>query len=153
MASPNAGPVTGAELVKALQGGQSVWLTRSQTIALLAMNGAFAPRTIGQPTQSTGTEQIEALQGAARITLDRFDLVTFMASTKPEGVVPSNRVPGPLTGLEQIVGLQGGNAIAFLEFEIESLISSGSLLPFNWLGLDGFGILGLEVFGTLGLVI
>lgn len=126
MASPNAGPITGSELLVALQGNQRVHLTRPQVAQLLALQSQPSDRPFAVPTSFLGTERIAAIQGGQRITLSGADLATYLAATGVPDPVHPSRQPTTLVGIERVLGVQDGSRVAFSIAETLAVRDGGS---------------------------
>lgn len=107
MASSNAGPITGGELIRAVQDGQTVYLTRPQVASLLAFTALTSPRASSFLTERTGDENFRAVQGTARIEMNAADMLTYLAGTATPQEVPRDRQPAAFTGREKLVVRQG----------------------------------------------
>lgn len=107
MASSNAGPITGGELIRAVQDGQTVYLTRPQVASLLAFTALTSPRASSFLTEKTGDENFRAVQGTARIEMNAADMLTYLAGTATPQEVPRDRQPAAFTGREKLVVRQG----------------------------------------------
>lgn len=107
MASSNAGPITGGELIRAVQDGQTVYLTRPQVASLLAFTALTSPRASSFLTEKTGDENFRAVQGTARIEMNAADMLTYLAGTATPQEVPRDRQPSVFTGREKLVVRQG----------------------------------------------
>lgn len=128
MASPNAGPITGSELIPAVQGNQRIFLTRPQVAALLALQTKASDRPYDTPTNFLGTERFYAVQGGQAITFNGADLVAFLAASGvPDPVAPALQ-PTTLTGTERLLGAQSLSRVAFSIAEAIT-VRDGAALP------------------------
>lgn len=126
MASPNAGPITGSELIPAVQGNQRIFLTRPQVAALFALQTKASDRPYDTPTSFLGTERFYAVQGGQAITLNGADLVTFLAASGiPDPVAPALQ-PTTLTGTERLLGAQSLSRVAFSVAEAIAVRDGGA---------------------------
>lgn len=107
MASSNAGPITGSELIVANQDGKRVLLTRPQLATLIALTAAISPRAYASLTEKTGDENFQVLQGSTRVEFNSADLATYLAASgAPDFVLPAMQ-PAPFSGRERILIRQG----------------------------------------------
>lgn len=116
-----AGPITGRELVWAIQGGDDVLLTRAQVSALLGKNALPTPRPFNIPTTFAGEERIKAVQAGSLITMTPADLTAFLSGTAASDPVPLQHRATEITGEERIMGSQSGWAVAFSSSEAAAI--------------------------------
>ena len=129
MASANAGPITGGEFLRAVQGGFEVWLTRTEVVALLALPELPSPAIYGVLTAIDGTETIRAVQRGSTIRLHPSDLAGYLAGSGVSDVRPDRYQPTQLSGSERILGAQGGDRMAFTVSQFLAVQSGG--IPAN----------------------
>lgn len=128
MASSNAGPISGRELIRVIQGGQTVWLNRTEFASLIALpSNPPAIRPYNVPTTFLGTEVFEAIQDGSRITMSAADMATFLGASGPVGISPSPNKITTLTGNERIVGRQDAWRVAFNIDDYLSLRTAGAV--------------------------
>jgi hypothetical protein len=127
MASSNAGPITGSELLHGIQGGTEVLLTRPQVAALLASQAILRPRIYATPTAFTGNESFLAIQRGSAIRLSAADLTTYLAGTATPDKFPDRYAVVDISGAELLLGVQDRSLIALNCTEIASVRSGGTL--------------------------
>jgi hypothetical protein len=136
MASANAGLISGRELIRVIQGGQTVWLNRTQFASLIELpSNPPANRPYAVPTTFLGTETFEAIQDGSRIQMSAADMAVFLISDA-NGPINSGSQPTTLTGAERIVGRQDKSRVAFGVDEFLSARIAGAstvTLPANFL--------------------
>lgn len=129
MASANAGPITGGEFLRVVQGGFEVWLTRAEVVTLLAMPELPSPPIYGVLTAIDGTETIRAVQWGSTIRLHPSDLAGYLAGFGIPDIRPDRYRPTQLSGAERILGAQGGDRMAFTISQFLAVKSGG--IPTN----------------------
>lgn len=127
MASPNAGPITGRELIRVIQGGNAVLLNRTDFATLLGKTALSSPRPLNAPGVITGAETVEAIQAGTAITMNAADLVAYAGGTAVPDTVPQRYRATDLTGTERIRGEQAGWDIAWSTDEVNAIL--GAPLP------------------------
>lgn len=127
MASANAGPISGRELIRVIQGGHTVWLNRTEFAALIALpSNPPADRPYNVPTTFLGTEVFEAIQDGSRITMSAADMATYLAASGAVGVSPGPNYATTLTGNERIVGQQDAWRVALSNSEYAATKTAGA---------------------------
>lgn len=124
MASPNAGPITGRERIRVLQGGWDTWIDRVQLTTLLATPSLPnpGPRPYTSPTSLLGTETISAWQDGSKITMNGADVGTFLAGSGTAPPHPDPNIVTSFTGNELIMGHQSGWRVAWSIADVEAII-------------------------------
>ncbi|WP_420140147.1 hypothetical protein [Sphingomonas sp.] len=139
MASPNAGPITGRERIRVLQGGVDVWLDRPQFVALTALPAKAnpPPRPYTAPTTLLGTETFSAWQDGTKITMNAADMATFTAGSGTAPAHPDPNIPTTFTGNELVMGHQSGWRVAWTLDETGQIISGGLPAGYAFLTTNG----------------
>jgi hypothetical protein len=134
MASSNAGPITGSELLHGIQGETEVLLTRPQVSALLAKQAILRPRVYTTPTAFSGNETFLVLQNGSSIRFNTADLTTYLAATGTPDAFPERYAVLSLSGAELLLGVQDTSLVALNTAEVglvrtggAQAITSGSL--------------------------
>ena len=107
MPSSNAGPITGSELIYAIQDGKRVLLTRPQLASLIGFTAAVSPLPRSWLTEKTGDENFRMTQGGNRVEFNATDLTAYLAATGAPDAVPAGLQPALFSGRERIMLRQG----------------------------------------------
>ncbi len=125
MASSNAGPITGSELLRGIQGETEVLFTRPQVAALLVKTAILRPRVYATPTAFTGGETFLALQKGSAIRLSAADLTTYLAGAAAPDAFPDHYAVIALSGAELLLGVQDVSLIALSCAEVGMVRTAG----------------------------
>lgn len=138
MASANAGPITGKERIRIIQGGWDTWIDRAQFTSLLALTTRpnVGPRPYTTPTTILGTETISAWQDGTKITLNAADITTYLAGSGTAPPHPDPNLATTFTGNELVMGHQSGWRVAWSIADI-GVIRGGAPSSFAYVTTNG----------------
>jgi hypothetical protein len=131
MPSANAGPISGSELIRAVQGNQEVWLTRTQFVTWLASADKVfpVPRPGMVPLPVSANVTLRASQFDHRIRLYPSDIATYTGASGAAPAVPVNRLPGVIDGSILINGSQNGFDALISPAEMTAAITASGGTP------------------------